>query len=53
MEALEPLAHRNDPASQAYYRIAHWQRVAVAVTYLGLAAALGVAMSASYIERGI
>ena len=36
-----------------YYRIAAWQRVAVAVVYLGLAAALAVAMSASYIERDI
>jgi Zn-dependent protease len=44
---------RSDPGGQEYYRIAPWQRVAVAVIYLGLAAALAVAMSASYIERDI
>ena len=53
MELWNRWRTRNDPASQGYYRIARWQRVAVAVTYLGLAAALGVAMSASYIERDI
>ena len=44
---------RGTPEYQGYYRIAAWQRVAVAVVYLGLAAALAVAMSASYIERDI
>jgi Zn-dependent protease len=44
---------RDNPEYQEYYRIAPWQRVAVAVAYLGLAAALAVAMSASYIERDI
>ncbi len=38
---------------QGYYTIAPWQRVVVAVVYLGLAAVLAVAMSASYIERDI
>jgi Zn-dependent protease len=42
-----------DPGSREYYTIARWQRVVVAVVYLGLAAALAVAMSASYIERDI
>jgi Zn-dependent protease len=44
---------RGTAEGREYYRIAPWQRVAVAVVYLGLAAALGVAMSASYIERDI
>jgi Zn-dependent protease len=44
---------RNTPEAQTYYSIAPWQRVAVAVAYLGLAAALAVAMSASYIERDL
>jgi Zn-dependent protease len=34
-----------------YYRLSVGQRVAVAVVYLGLIAALGVAMSASHVER--
>src|SRR5215211_7542581 len=53
MELWNRWRGRGDPAAQAYYRIAPWQRVAVATVYLGLAAALGVAMSASYIERNI
>ncbi len=44
---------RDTPEGQQYYRVTAWQRVAVAVVYLGLAAALGLAMSASYIERDI
>ena len=34
-----------------YYRLSVGQRVAVAVVYLGLIAVLGVAMSASHVER--
>jgi Zn-dependent protease len=34
-----------------YYRLATWQRVTVGVVYLGLAAVLATAMSASYVER--
>jgi Zn-dependent protease len=44
---------RDTPEARTYYSIPPWQRVAVAVVYLGLAAALGVAMSASHIERDI
>jgi Zn-dependent protease len=44
---------RGTPEYEAYYRVAPWQRVTVAVVYLGLAAALGLAMSASYIERDL
>jgi Zn-dependent protease len=42
---------RGDPEAASYYRIRPWQRAAVAVTYIGLAAALGLAMSATHIER--
>lgn len=42
---------RDEPGARDYYRIAPWQRGAVAVTYLGLAAALAVGMSATYVER--
>ena len=34
-----------------YYRLPMWQKVTVAVVYLGLAAILGLAMSATYVER--
>ena len=44
---------RDNPEYAEYYSIAPWQRVAVAVVYIGLAAALAVAMSASHIERNI
>jgi Zn-dependent protease len=44
---------RDTPEARTYYSIPPWQRAAVAVVYLGLAAALGVAMSASHIERDI
>jgi Zn-dependent protease len=53
MELWNRWRSRDTPEARAYYSIAPWQRVAVAVAYLGLAAALAVAMSASYIEREI
>ena len=40
-------------ADEAYYSVRPWQRVVVAVVYVGLAAALGLAMSASHLERDI
>lgn len=36
-----------------YYRLASWQRVTVGVVYLGLAAVLALAMSATYVERDL
>jgi Zn-dependent protease len=42
---------RNDPDVAGYYSIEPWQRTAVAVTYVGLAVALAVSMSATHIER--
>jgi len=53
MELWSRWRTRDTPEARTYYSIAPWQRVAVAVVYLGLAAALAVAMSASYIERNI
>lgn len=44
---------RGEAGSAGYYRIAPWQRVAVAVTYVGLAAGLALAMSATFVERTI
>ena len=34
-----------------YYRLPTWQKATVGVVYLGLAAVLGLAMSATYVER--
>ena len=42
---------RDEPGARAYYRVRPWQRAVVAVTYVGLAAALALAMSATYVER--
>jgi Zn-dependent protease len=42
---------RNKPGVAAYYAIEPWQRAVVGVTYVGLAALLGLAMSATHIER--
>jgi Zn-dependent protease len=42
---------RNEPATATYYAIAPWQRAVVGVTYIGLAALLAVAMSATHVER--
>jgi Zn-dependent protease len=36
-----------------YYRLETWQRVTVGVVYLGLAAVLALAMSATYVERDL
>ena len=42
---------RGTPESAAYYRVKAWQRLAVAGTYVGLAAVLAVAMTATHLER--
>lgn len=44
---------RKDPEAAGYYQVRPWQRAVVGVTYVGLAAVLALAMSASYIERDI
>ena len=43
--------HRGTAEAREYYSVTAGQRVAVAVTYLGLAALLVVAMGATHIER--
>jgi Zn-dependent protease len=42
---------RKAPAAAEYYKVKPWQRVAVATTYVGLAALLALGMSATHIER--
>jgi Zn-dependent protease len=44
---------RDNPASQAYYRVRPWQRATVAVTYGGLVVLLALGMSATHIERSL
>jgi Zn-dependent protease len=44
---------RSHPEQQDYYRVAPWQRAVVGVVYIGLAAALGLGISASHIEKDI
>jgi Zn-dependent protease len=44
---------RTDPALASYYTVSTWQRVAVGVVYIGLAAALGAGMSATHIEKDL
>ena len=45
--------HRGSDEARGYYSITPGKRVAVAVTYLGLAAVLAVAMGATHIERDL
>jgi Zn-dependent protease len=53
MELWNRWRARHSPEARRYYAIAPWQRLAVAVVYLGLAAVLAVAMSATHIERDL
>jgi Zn-dependent protease len=45
--------NRNHPERQAFYRIAGWQRIVVAIVYLGLAAVLGIAADLTHLQRDI
>jgi Zn-dependent protease len=51
MEAWRRWQMRRFPESQAYYRVEPWQRVAMAVLYFGLAAALVFAMDQTHVPR--
>jgi Zn-dependent protease len=42
---------RHHPETAGYYRVRPWQRLAVAVTYLGLAALLVLGMHATHVPR--
>jgi Zn-dependent protease len=42
---------RDQPGSEAYYKVTGWQRVAATVGYFGLAALLVLGMDASFVER--
>jgi NAD(P)-dependent dehydrogenase (short-subunit alcohol dehydrogenase family) len=51
MELWRRWRERKDPERAAYYRVLPWQRAAVAVAYVGLAAALVLGMSATHVPR--
>jgi Zn-dependent protease len=51
MEVWRRWRDRNEPSVAGYYAIERWQRAVVAVTYVGLAALLAVAMAATHLER--
>jgi Zn-dependent protease len=51
LEVWRRWRERNDPGLAEYYSIAPWQRAVVGVTYVGLAALLALAMSATHVER--
>jgi len=42
---------RNTPEAAAYYAVKPWQRVTAGTVYIGLAALLAVAMTATHLER--
>ena len=51
MEVWRRWSTRNDPGVADYFAIERWQRAVVAVTYVGLAVVLALAMSATHLER--
>jgi Zn-dependent protease len=53
LEAWRRWQHRRDPAGQVYYRVSPAQRWTTGIAYIGLAALLTVAMSATFVERDI
>ncbi len=53
MELWSRWRHRGTAESRSYYSITRGRRVAVSVTYLGLAAFLVLAMGATHIERDL
>ena len=51
IESWRRFKARNDPEARAYYAIPGRTRALVAITYLGLAAALAVGVSETFLER--
>jgi Zn-dependent protease len=51
METYRRWKQRKSPESQRYYQVKPSTRVAIALTYIGLAAALGVGMHFSHLHR--
>lgn len=53
LELWRRWSERHHPSAAGYYRVEPWQRVAAGVTYVSLAVALGLAMSATFVERDL
>jgi hypothetical protein len=53
LSTWERWQNRNHPERKAFARISRRQRIAVAVVYLGLAVALGIAADLSHLQRDI
>jgi Zn-dependent protease len=53
LDAWQRWRHRTTPEAERYYRVKPWQRLTASVTYLGLAAALVLAMGATFVERDL
>ena len=51
LEVWRRWKERRLPGAREYYSIPTWQRAVVGVTYVGLAALLALAMSATHVER--
>jgi Zn-dependent protease len=51
MEVWRRWRDRDEPGAAEYYAIETWQRAVVGVTYIGLAALLAFAMTATHLER--
>ena len=51
LEVWRRWRERDRPGGAEYYRVQPWQRWAVGITYVGLAALLALAMSATHLER--
>ncbi len=53
LESWRRWKQRRNPEGEAYYRVTPTQRVVTGVAYIGLAALLTLAMSATFVERDI
>ena len=53
METWRRWKQRKSPESQRYYRVRPSTRLAVGLVYIGLAAALGVGMNLTHLERSV
>jgi hypothetical protein len=53
LEVWNRWRQRSDPAGAEYYRVAPWQKVAIAGIYAGLVLSLSLGMSATHIEKDL
>lgn len=53
LESWRRWKHRNEPGTEAYYRVTPTQRVVTGVAYIALAALLTLGMSGTFVERDL